>query len=105
MGDNGWDRAMAGCDYVLHVASPLGADAKDPGSLLPSLARAPCDLRRESGELARALGDAELREDERVAAERVRLDDVAADLEVGLVDLLDDVRARLVDQIDAVLLA
>jgi nucleoside-diphosphate-sugar epimerase len=24
--DDGWDAAMAGCDYVLHVASPLGAD-------------------------------------------------------------------------------
>jgi nucleoside-diphosphate-sugar epimerase len=25
--DEGWDAAVAGCDYVLHVASPLGADA------------------------------------------------------------------------------
>ncbi|MEV0379485.1 NAD-dependent epimerase/dehydratase family protein [Nonomuraea sp. NPDC050643] len=25
-GDDGWDAAVAGCDYVLHVASPLGAD-------------------------------------------------------------------------------
>jgi len=25
--DEGWDTAMAGCDYVLHVASPLGGDA------------------------------------------------------------------------------
>lgn len=24
--DGGWDDAMAGCDYVLHVASPLGGD-------------------------------------------------------------------------------
>jgi dihydroflavonol-4-reductase len=24
--DEGWDAAMAGCDYVLHVASPLGSD-------------------------------------------------------------------------------
>jgi dihydroflavonol-4-reductase len=24
--DDGWDDAMAGCDYVLHVASPLGGD-------------------------------------------------------------------------------
>ena len=24
--DDGWDAAMTGCDYVLHVASPLGAD-------------------------------------------------------------------------------
>ena len=23
-GDEGWDAAVAGCDYVLHVASPLG---------------------------------------------------------------------------------
>ena len=29
--DEGWDDAMAGCDYVLHVASPLGGDAsRDP---------------------------------------------------------------------------
>jgi nucleoside-diphosphate-sugar epimerase len=28
--DQGWDAAVAGCDYVLHVASPLGAgDPKD----------------------------------------------------------------------------
>lgn len=26
--DEGWDAAMAGCDYVLHVASPLGAAAQ-----------------------------------------------------------------------------
>jgi dihydroflavonol-4-reductase len=25
-GDVGWDAAVAGCDYVLHVASPMGAD-------------------------------------------------------------------------------
>jgi nucleoside-diphosphate-sugar epimerase len=25
--DEGWDAAVAGCDYVLHVASPLGGDA------------------------------------------------------------------------------
>jgi dihydroflavonol-4-reductase len=25
--DKGWDAAMMGCDYVLHVASPLGRDA------------------------------------------------------------------------------
>ena len=24
--DDGWDDAVAGCDYVLHVASPLGLD-------------------------------------------------------------------------------
>lgn len=29
--DEGWDAAVAGCDYVLHVASPLGGDgARDP---------------------------------------------------------------------------
>jgi dihydroflavonol-4-reductase len=27
MRDSGWDAAVAGCDYVLHVASPMGADA------------------------------------------------------------------------------
>ncbi len=33
--DQGWDVAMKGCDYVLHVASPLGADnPKDPNDLI-----------------------------------------------------------------------
>jgi nucleoside-diphosphate-sugar epimerase len=33
--DEGWDAAMAGCDYVLHVASPLGGDgSSDPDALL-----------------------------------------------------------------------
>ncbi|WP_394850940.1 NAD-dependent epimerase/dehydratase family protein [Pendulispora brunnea] len=33
--DAGWDEAMAGCSYVLHVASPLGNDgAKDPEALM-----------------------------------------------------------------------
>ena len=33
--DDGWDDAMAGCDYVLHVASPLGGDAsRDPDALI-----------------------------------------------------------------------
>lgn len=27
--DDGWDEATAGCDYVLHVASPLGTDQPD----------------------------------------------------------------------------
>lgn len=31
--DEGWDDAMAGCDYVLHVASPLGGQS-DPGAFL-----------------------------------------------------------------------
>lgn len=32
--DLGWEAAMAGCDYVLHVASPLGMDnASDPDAL------------------------------------------------------------------------
>ncbi|WP_394836010.1 aldehyde reductase [Pendulispora rubella] len=31
----GWDEAVAGCTYVLHVASPLGNDgAKDPDALM-----------------------------------------------------------------------
>src|ERR1700737_2993938 len=25
--DEGWDRAVAGCQHVLHIASPLGRDA------------------------------------------------------------------------------
>jgi nucleoside-diphosphate-sugar epimerase len=33
--DDGWDTAAAGCDYVLHVASPLGVDdPKDPNELI-----------------------------------------------------------------------
>jgi len=33
--DAGWDAAAAGCDYVLHVASPLGVDnPKDPNELI-----------------------------------------------------------------------
>ncbi len=33
--DDGWDAATEGCDYVLHVASPLGvAEPKDPNELI-----------------------------------------------------------------------
>jgi dihydroflavonol-4-reductase len=33
--DAGWDEAASGCDYVLHVASPLGvAEPKDPDVLI-----------------------------------------------------------------------
>jgi len=33
--DEGWDAAVAGCDYMLHVASPLGVDdPKDPQVLI-----------------------------------------------------------------------
>jgi dihydroflavonol-4-reductase len=33
--DAGWDAAVAGCDYVLHVASPLGGDtSNDPDALI-----------------------------------------------------------------------
>jgi nucleoside-diphosphate-sugar epimerase len=33
--DEGWDAAVAGCDYVLHVASPLGgADSRDPNAFI-----------------------------------------------------------------------
>src|SRR5581483_5446340 len=33
--DEGWDAAVDGCDYVLHVASPLGiAEPKDPNELI-----------------------------------------------------------------------
>jgi dihydroflavonol-4-reductase len=35
MSDAGWDAAMSGGDYVLHVASPLGgAGSRDPNSLI-----------------------------------------------------------------------
>lgn len=35
MSDEGWDAAVEGCDYVLHVASPLGiAEPKDPNELI-----------------------------------------------------------------------
>jgi nucleoside-diphosphate-sugar epimerase len=32
--DDGWDAAMSGCDYVLHVASPLGGATRDPDALI-----------------------------------------------------------------------
>src|SRR3569623_1285936 len=33
--DDGWEAAVGGCDFVLHVASPLGvADPKDPNELI-----------------------------------------------------------------------
>jgi dihydroflavonol-4-reductase len=32
--DAGWDAAMAGCDYVLHVASPLSQASRDPDALI-----------------------------------------------------------------------
>ena len=33
--DDGWDAAVAGCDYVLHVASPMGQDnPKNPDDLI-----------------------------------------------------------------------
>jgi dihydroflavonol-4-reductase len=33
--DSGWDAAVAGCDHVLHVASPLGAEnPRDPDTLI-----------------------------------------------------------------------
>jgi len=35
MSDAGWDEAVQGCDYVLHVASPLGvSEPKDPNVLI-----------------------------------------------------------------------
>jgi nucleoside-diphosphate-sugar epimerase len=33
-GDTGWDEAVAGCDYVLHVASPLGLSKQTPDELI-----------------------------------------------------------------------
>ena len=36
--DPGWDDAMSGCDYVLHVASPLSVDGGDADSIV-SVAR------------------------------------------------------------------
>jgi nucleoside-diphosphate-sugar epimerase len=36
--DAGWDAAMEGCEYVLHVASPLSVDGEDGDSII-SLAR------------------------------------------------------------------
>src|ERR1700710_856282 len=35
MSDAGWDAATQGCDYVLHVASPIGAaEPKDPNEMI-----------------------------------------------------------------------
>ncbi|RXH57914.1 SDR family oxidoreductase [Granulicella sibirica] len=32
--DDGWDEAMKGCDYVLHVASPMSSKSKNPDDLI-----------------------------------------------------------------------
>ncbi|MET7396650.1 NAD-dependent epimerase/dehydratase family protein [Dactylosporangium sp. NPDC005572] len=37
--DGGWDAAVAGCDYVLHVASPLGLDGTEDAEALLRPAR------------------------------------------------------------------
>lgn len=37
--DDGWNAAMAGCDYVLHVASPLGGDTSHDADALIAPAR------------------------------------------------------------------
>lgn len=37
--DDGWDKAVAGCDYVLHVASPLGNDSPSGADALLTPAR------------------------------------------------------------------
>jgi dihydroflavonol-4-reductase len=37
--DDGWDAAVAGCDYVLHVASPLGWDGSSDSNSLAVAAR------------------------------------------------------------------
>src|SRR5262245_25298603 len=37
--DGGWQTAMAGCDYVLHVASPLGGDGRETAEALVGPAR------------------------------------------------------------------
>lgn len=35
MDDAGWDAAVAGCDFVLHIAAPVGVDApRDPNDLI-----------------------------------------------------------------------
>ncbi len=34
MRDDGWEAAVDGCDFVLHVASPLGIAVKDPDALI-----------------------------------------------------------------------
>jgi nucleoside-diphosphate-sugar epimerase len=39
MNDDGWDAAVADCDYVLHVASPLGGDTPADRNALIALAR------------------------------------------------------------------
>lgn len=39
MHDAGWDKAMKGCDYVLHVATPFkfGVQWESPGTMLLNL--------------------------------------------------------------------
>lgn len=38
-GDEGWEKAMTGCDYVLHIASPLGTGAEKGRDSLTAPAR------------------------------------------------------------------
>jgi nucleoside-diphosphate-sugar epimerase len=33
-GDAGWDAAAAGCEFVLHVASPLSAEDDDADAII-----------------------------------------------------------------------
>lgn len=40
--DDGWDAAMKGVDYVLHVASPLGPASDDPRALIARRTTARC---------------------------------------------------------------
>ena len=37
--EDGWDAAVSGCDYVLHVASPLGGAASEDAAALIAPAR------------------------------------------------------------------
>jgi hypothetical protein len=45
--EQGWDTALAGCDYVLHVASPLGGDvSRDPNAFPHATGRCGCFVLR-----------------------------------------------------------
>ena len=48
--DAGWSEAVAGCDFVLHVASPfIMGEPKDPNDLIkPAVEDSTCSRRRSA---------------------------------------------------------
>jgi uncharacterized protein YbjT (DUF2867 family) len=76
--DSGWDQAMAGCEFVLNVASPMSSDGADAESFVELAA----------AETRRVL-DAEIMINARLEAA-----DQPADVQDELVDINTDARPR-----------